>query len=50
MKSIRILNKLTLADMKNRYPEILPDLLPFKQIKANSANELTKAVIRFIRL
>jgi len=36
--------------MKNRYPEISPDLLPFKPIKANSANELTKAVIKFIRL
>ncbi len=36
--------------MKNRYPEILPDLLSFKPIKANSANELTKAVIKFIRL
>ncbi len=36
--------------MKNRYPEIPPDLLYCKPIKANSANELTKAVIKFIRL
>jgi len=36
--------------MKNQYPEILPDLLPYKTIKVNSANELTKAVIKFIRL
>ena len=50
MKLIRILNKLILADMKNRYPEIPPDLLPFKPFKANSANELTKSVIKFIRL
>jgi len=50
MKSIRILNKLILSDMKNRYPEIPPDLLPFKPIKADSAIERIKAVIRFIRL
>jgi len=36
--------------MKKRYPEIPPDLLPFKPIKVNSANERTKAVIKFIRL
>ena len=50
MNSIRILNDLFLADMKNRYPEIPLDLLRYKTIKANSANELTKAVIKFIRL
>ena len=50
MKLIRILKKLILSDMKNRYPEILPDLLSFKPFKADSANELTKAVIKFIRL
>ena len=36
--------------MKNRYPEIPTDLFPYKTIKVNSANELTKAVIKFIRL
>ena len=45
MKSIRILNKLILSDMKNRYPEIPPDLLYCKPIKANSANEQPKPVI-----
>jgi len=50
MKSIGILNDLFLAYMKKRYPEISPDLLPFKPIKANSADELTIAVIRVIRL
>ena len=50
MESIKILNDLFLAYMKKRYPEIPPDLLPFKPIKANSANKLTKSVIKFIRL
>jgi len=35
---------------RNLSPEIPPELLYCKPIKANSANELTKAVIKFIRL
>ncbi len=47
---IQILNEMNRAYLRNKYPDIPPDLLYCKPIKANSANELTNAVIKFIRL
>ena len=47
---IQILNEMNQAHLRNKYPDIPPDLLYCKPMKANSANELTKAVIKFIRL
>jgi len=47
---IQILNEMNQAYLRNKYPDIPPDLLYCKPMKANSANELTKAVIKFIRL
>ena len=47
---IQILNEMNQAYFRNKYPDIPPDLLYCKPMKANSANELTKAVIKFIRL
>ena len=47
---IQILNEMNQAYLRNKYPDIPPDLLYCKPMKANSANELTKAVIKFICL
>ncbi len=47
---IHILNEMNRLDKQRRYPGIPPELLYCKPIKANSANELTNAVIKFIRL
>jgi len=50
MKPLTILNIMIHADMVRRYPEIPERLLPNKPIKATKANDLTKAVIKFIQL
>ena len=50
MKPLATLNAMILADMVRRYPEIPERLLPNKPIKATKANDLTKAIIKFIQL
>ena len=50
MNPLSTLNAMIHADMVRRYPEIPERLLPTKAIKATKANELTKAVIKFIQL
>ena len=50
MKPLSTLNAMIHADMVRRYPEIPERLLPNKPIKATKANDLTKAVIKFIQL
>ena len=47
---IQILNEMNREYLRKKYPDIPPEYLHCKPIKANSANELTKAVIIFIRL
>ena len=47
---IQILNEMNREYLRNKYPDIPPEYLHCKPIKVNSANELTKAVIKFIRL
>ena len=47
---IQILNEMNREYLRNKYPDIPPEYLHCKPIKASSANELTKAVIKFIRL
>ena len=50
MKPLSTLNAMIHADMVRRYPEIPERLLPNKPIKATKANDLTKAIIKFIQL
>jgi hypothetical protein len=50
MKPLATLKAMIHADMVRRYPEIPERLLPNKPIKATKANELTRAVIKFIQL
>jgi len=50
MKPLSTLNTMIHADMVRRYPEIPERLLPNKPIKATKANDLTKAIIKFIQL
>ena len=49
-QSLRILNAMIRADIIRRHPELPQEYIWFKPMKDNSANELTKAVIKFIRL
>ena len=50
MKPLATLNAMIHADMVRRYPKVPERLLPNKPIKATKANDLTKAVIKFIQL
>jgi len=50
MNPLSTLNAMIHADMVRRYPEIPERLLPNKPIKATKANDLTKAIIKFIQL
>lgn len=48
MKPLQILNQMSLEEYKRKYPEIpYPSTKKFKQ---SSANEITKAVIKFLKL
>ena len=49
-QSLQTLNAMIRADLIHRYPNTPQEYITFKPMKANSANELTKAVIKFIRL
>ena len=49
-QSLHTLNAMIRADLIRRYPGMPQEYIAFKPMKANSANELTKAVIKFIRL
>ena len=49
-QSLQTLNAMIRADLIHRYPNTPQEYITFTPMKANSANELTKAVIKFIRL
>ena len=49
-QSLQTLNAMIRADLIRRYPDLPQEYITFTPMKANSANELTKAVIKFIRI
>ena len=49
-QSRQTLNTMIRDDLILRYPNMPQEYITFTPMKANSANELTKAVIKFIRL
>lgn len=50
LQSLQTLNTMIRADLIRRYPDLPQEYITFTPMKANSANKLTKAVIKFIRL
>jgi hypothetical protein len=50
MKALQTLNAMIRQDLQSRYPEVPARFLMLKPVKATKANDLTKAVIKYIQL
>ncbi len=50
ISGLKVLNSLAWENLKRRYPEIRPELLPRPKYRERTANQLTQSVIAFIKL
>jgi len=50
ISGLKVLNSLAWERLKQRYPEIRPELLPRPKYRERTANQLTQSVIAFIKL